>query len=346
MICDMPVAKQISFRRALTKYPVVAAFGISLLIHSGLYVGWRLGKHLGLWQYKMTFLQKLLPSQNSLPRLVEIKKLTPPQERRQVPMTFVEIDPAQAAAEPPKDTKYYSTVSTVAANPDPRLETEVPKFDGEQEKMVRTLDNPKPQLHPLQPSRPKENPPPEPVEAAPKPKVSEPKGDIELAKITPVEVKAGEKNDDAKEIEPTKPTHVRPRTIAAALQQNPALVGKKMKQEGGVRRAHLNSSLDVKASPFGDYDSAFISGVQQRWYDLLEEHGFALHTGKVVLDFRLTYDGRITDMKVNDNTVGELLGWTCQKAVQDPAPFGKWPSDMRKMVGADFREVRFTFYYD
>src|SRR5712691_9571486 len=123
MICNMPVANQISFRRALTRYPVVAAFGISLLIHSGLYVGWRMGKHLGLWQYRMAFLQKLLPSPNSLPRLVEIKKLTPPQEKQQIPMTFVEVDPAQAAAEPPKDTKYYSTVNSVAANPDSRLET-------------------------------------------------------------------------------------------------------------------------------------------------------------------------------------------------------------------------------
>jgi len=31
--------------------------------------------------------------------------------------------------------------------------------------------------------------------------------------------------------------------------------------------------------------------------------------------------------------------------VLDPAPYGVWPSDMRRMVGANFRDVTFTFYY-
>jgi hypothetical protein len=46
-----------------------------------------------------------------------------------------------------------------------------------------------------------------------------------------------------------------------------------------------------------------------------------------------------------ENTVGELLGYVCQKAITDPSPFAPWPSDMRRMVGANFREIAFTFYY-
>ena len=45
------------------------------------------------------------------------------------------------------------------------------------------------------------------------------------------------------------------------------------------------------------------------------------------------------------NDVGELLGLNCQKALLDSAPFEKWPSDMRRLVGADYRELGLTFFY-
>ena len=54
---------------------------------------------------------------------------------------------------------------------------------------------------------------------------------------------------------------------------------------------------------------------------------------------------RISDMMVMQNTVGDLLGYVCQKAVMDPAPYAQWPTDMRAMVGLDYREITFTFYY-
>jgi len=65
----------------------------------------------------------------------------------------------------------------------------------------------------------------------------------------------------------------------------------------------------------------------------------------VTLRFHLNYDGRITDMEVLENNVGDLLGYVCQKAIEDPAPFAAWPSDMRRMVGMNYREITFTFYY-
>jgi len=37
---------------------------------------------------------------------------------------------------------------------------------------------------------------------------------------------------------------------------------------------------------------------------------------KVVVDFRLTYDGRITDMKIQENEAGEILGMLCQSDPQ------------------------------
>jgi hypothetical protein len=107
--------------------------------------------------------------------------------------------------------------------------------------------------------------------------------------------------------------------------------------------------VDAKASPFGDYDYAFIRAVEQRWYQLLDNsqyHYMMDRQGKVVLTFRLHFDGRITDLEADSNTAGEILGLLCQRAIKDPAPFARWPTEMRKAVQSDYREVKFTFYYD
>jgi hypothetical protein len=144
-----------------------------------------------------------------------------------------------------------------------------------------------------------------------------------------------------------QPEQPRPRTIKQALaQQSHQLPGQQMKQDGGMRRAALVSSLDVKATLFGDYDARFIDAVTQRWYGLLDSRQFAMdRTGKVTLRFHLNYDGSIVDMKVLENTVGDVLGYVCQKAVTDPAPFAAWPAEMRRMIGENYREITFTFYY-
>ena len=119
-----------------------------------------------------------------------------------------------------------------------------------------------------------------------------------------------------------------------------------MKQEGGVRRRMDTSLFNTVATPYGAYDSMLISMIRQHWYDLLDERSYALDSrGKVVLQFVLHPDGRITDMKVAENTAGEVLGIVCQKAVLDPAPFPAWPTEMRRLIGEE-RPIPFTFYYD
>jgi hypothetical protein len=135
--------------------------------------------------------------------------------------------------------------------------------------------------------------------------------------------------------------------MAEAARRKGALPSERMKQEGGVKQFGLASTLDVKATPFGSYDAAIIAAIRQHWYNLLESRPFAAnYSGKVVLEFRLNSDGSVSHMKMNENTVTDILGLLCQRAVQEPAPFAKWPADLRRMVGKEYREVRFTFYYN
>ncbi|HKS37756.1 MAG TPA: hypothetical protein VJW76_11240 [Verrucomicrobiae bacterium] len=290
----------------------------SLATHTVLFAGWFLLGVLVVAAHRAT-IEKLQQLQ-----LAELKRA------QEVPeLTFVEVPPDQASPEPPKDTKFYSSANAQAANPDVEIDTTVPKLDGSQDKVLKTADAQRPQAQPLQPSPPPEPKPDEKVakdESKPDP---EEKGDLALAKPT--------------EQEP--PKRERPRKLADVKPQETAMAGKKTKQDGGVRRAQIVASLDVKATPFGAYDAAIIAAIQKRWYDLLDQSTFPPRTGRVVIEFRLYADGRITDLKVTEEDVGDILTVYCRRAISDPAPYGPWPSDMRRMIGKEYRDVKFTFYY-
>ncbi|HUR47787.1 MAG TPA: hypothetical protein VMZ27_18020 [Candidatus Saccharimonadales bacterium] len=338
----MQWAKANNLRNFMVRQPLLLALTASLLIHVSLYGGWRLGKHLHWWDHQATWLLNVFKKKPKPLTPAQLQQLAAAvQPKREIPLTFVEVDPSTVALEPPKEAKYYGAKNSTAANPDPVIQSLKPKVDGKQDKVVRLEDVKKPQ--PLQPAPPEKEQPKKPENTLqptqPAQKKPDP-GDLAMAK--PVEkIKAP---DGAAQMgTPEKPKE-KPRTLAAARAQK-NLVGEQMKQEGGSKlRGKL--AFDVKATPFGSYDAQFIAMVQQRWFDLLESTQFGQRSGKVVLEFHLYYDGRITDMKVNGNEVGELLGLLCQRAILDPAPYAKWPDDMRRMVAANFREVTFTFYYN
>ena len=269
-------------------------------------------------------------------------KINPPAPQ-EPPLLFVEVNPAQAVTEAPKHAKYYSSKSAKAANPDAAQETATPKISGTQTHVVKTEDTSRVQAAPPRPAappQPKAEPQPEPPAEAP-PKTTHTPGDLALAKPEP-KLQPNDNNS----LNPT--TQPKPRTVAEALarQQAHLLVGEKMKQDGGIRHRAIEPSFDVLGSKFGEYDSIIIAAIQSRWYSLLDSQRLTRGTGKVTIEFHLNYDGSTSDFQVLDNTVGELLGILCERAIRDPAPFAPWPSDMRRLVGANYREVKFTFFYD
>lgn len=283
---------------------------------------------------------------------------------------FVNVSPAQATPEPPKDAKYYSDKNSRAANPNADKITETPKIDGKHPEIVKTEDVPRQKFTPLQPSPPPEPPketqppapkppkeapppPPEPPKETKPPPLEPPKteqaeakpkpaytpGDLTLAKPSPA---PSPTVGDANEVKPERPRKLS--QVPTELREA-KMPGEKMKQDGGVPRREIVPAFDTRATPFGAYDAALVRAISDRWYTLLDERDYASDSrGKVVLQFRLHYDGRVTDVNMAENTAGEVLGLLCQKAVQDPAPFAAWPSDMRRTLG-DIRNIQFTFYY-
>jgi len=343
--------------RHLLSASIGRAFAISVIIHFLFIATLEVGSRLGWWKH--SFLPAMLQSKayQELLKAIEQRKNQPPPEKQEPPETqlvFVEVDPAQAAPEAPKQAKYYSSQNSIASNPNTQIETASPKIEGNQDKVAKTFDT-------LKPEQPKEaKPPPKPENKSqivkvepkpqpekpvqppekPKPKEPEPKleqGDLLMARAAP-------KPPPQPPAEQAKP---RPKTLAEAMAQKGIIQGQKMRQEGGVRRHSLQSNLDAKATPFGSYDAAFIAAVQARWFSLLDQRDFVGNSsGKVVLEFRLNKDGRILDMRVSESTVPEFLSWLCQRAVLDPAPYMAFPADLRRLYSGDSRDIRFTFYYN
>jgi len=284
---------------------------LSLAAHLLTWGGYEAGKDLGWWRvwHWPAWLQRLTEKINAVP----VREV-----HEEPPLEFVTVE--QPSTEPPlEDTKYFSTRNSRAANPDVDKDTDKPKLNGKQTDVPKTEDVPRPVFNTPQPA----------ATAQPQPAMNS--GDLTLGK-PPVEQPA--------------PTPDRPRTLnEARAQLARQFPGLQMRQEGGVRNHAVGPALNVKVTGFAEYDERFIEAVSQHWYDLLDSQQFALdRTGKVTLRFHLNYDGSVSEMKFSENTVGDLLGYVCQKAITDSEPFERFPSDMRAKLG-NFADVQFTFYY-
>ena len=319
-------------RALAVRHPLATAFAISLVLHMFFFGFWKMGKHFGWWEHQATWLMNWHKKRMAKPPRTFLKFPDIASARQpEVRLTFVEVDPSTPSTEPPPDAQFYGLKNTKAANPD-EANADLPKLDGNQQKVMRTETVPKPKPFPLQPAVEQAN---DEKEEEPKPNANQTLGDMAKAKPSTDSVQLGTGEAEKRQ---------RPRTLQEARARN-QLAGEKTKVDSGAK-LRGKVSLGVKVTPFSSYDAAFIAAVQQRWYDLIDSSQFAQRSGKVVLEFKLTYDGRIMDLRVNDNEVGEILSLLCQRAILDPAPYARWPDDMRRMIGNNHREVTFTFYYN
>lgn len=354
-------------RRLMPEPPsaVSKALAWSLLFHLCLLFTLEIGGRLGWWKHllRLSLASETEPAREMIVEFVEV-----PAARTEPTMTFIEVPPTQAAEEAPPEAKLYSSLNSRAANPDPTKNLDVPEIKGTQDKVARTTDSTAPRPVPV-------SPPPVPAETAtttlplqPAPRVPEQSVLREQPKLERKDVPAIPKEPGSLAVTQTAPANesaspatpatepapvpVRrrpPRTLdQVLLASNPAISpGEKVRQSGGARRNATEASFDVKSTEFGAYDAAVVAAISKRWYDLLEARVVSTAMrGRVVLEFRLNSDGRITDMLERENNVSPELGLICQRAVAEPARYATWPAALRAIVGKDYRQVRFTFYYN
>ena len=269
---------------------------------------------------KFDLLQRLYPHAKAKAMPVQ------PVVQNTEPEIFMDVD--RSSSEAPQTAKYYSDKNSRAASKESG-DSNVPKLNGTQTDFMKLENSLRPQVSKAQS--------PSEEQLA--------KNETQPQSVQPGDWSLAKPQDSPEQKNNSKPSHpLKLQQVHA--QQSGLKPGPQSQTEGGTRRISNDSSFDVKATPFGDYDRRIITAVQQRWDDLLDSQRFASdRTGKVTVRFNLNYDGSISDVEILQNTVGELLGYVCQQAIAEPAPYEKWPSDMRRMVGANFREITFTFLY-
>jgi hypothetical protein len=322
---------------------LLKALIFSLALHLLLFGTWRGGKDAGWWHHAA--LPKWIHVTPALLKPLALKKVAPPPRPSPPPqLTFIDVDPALADATPPKAPKFYSANNSSAANPHPK-KAATPEINGHQTRYVKTTDNVKLHPEPMHPSPPRKEPTAQ-TETKPAPQKTYVPGDLAMAK--PRE-KAQEGTSitvapaDAQPTPKPEPVHTRPRTIAEAMAQH-GITGERSHQEGGVQQLRMDSTVDAVKTPYGDYDQEFIDAVRNHWYQLLENVTVD-GTGKVVIEFRLLPDGRITHLQIAQTDMSDLLSLVCQRAIQEPAPYKPWPLEMRSAIPKEYRDVTFTFYY-
>src|SRR6266699_176270 len=120
-----------------------------------------------------------------------------------------------------------------------------------------------------------------------------------------------------------------------------------MKIRGG---AHLHGTILPACfgwvTTIGAYVWFLVAGVQQCWDNILDETISPTRPGKVIVEFRLHSDGYVTDVRILETNVGEMQSLFCQRAIEKPAPFARWPDGMQNELGRNNRLLKFTFYYE
>src|SRR3982751_1103219 len=106
------------------------ALVISLFLHLTIFETYQAGKKYGWWE--QIHVPSWLKSPKMLTEILKQEQAAKPPPSIEVPLVFVDVSPAQATAEPPKKTEYYSDKNSQAANPDPKEETSKPKIEGKQ----------------------------------------------------------------------------------------------------------------------------------------------------------------------------------------------------------------------
>ena len=354
--------------------PVIWALALSAGIHVLATVGWLATVVLvqAHPEWFPRWLQKavLPPSQAAAtPPPLEMAEYRSRPDEYEIPLSFIEVDPALVVADSPKNPQFQSTANTLAQNiaaPNPQLNQ--PFVGGTQEKYAKTFETERAQPK----SEPKPDEPPD-VELAdvdrtkqeskpaqlqqvavlPQPAATPPKGEVLQLALAPT---GPPQPVEKRPVAPRPPAEAQPpqepqrpsrrqakKSLAEVRQTKGILVGEPMKQDGGVDRRGI-PAFNVTRGPMGEYGRRMWEAVQQKWYSILDERRFAgEHIGKVVVTFRLAPDGTVMDVKAIEDSAGEAI--FCETAIMVAASFGNWSNEMRSTYGPKPLDCTCVFWY-
>jgi TonB family protein len=100
-------------------------------------------------------------------------------------------------------------------------------------------------------------------------------------------------------------------------------------------------------TPSGLYQKEITNRIGRLWYALTEKEMDSLSTGTVRLNFRVSSNGVVRNIKIVSNSASDDFGELCVRAVME-AKLPPMPDAVRRQIGQDWLEVdnvRFTLYF-
>jgi hypothetical protein len=121
------------------------------------------------------------------------------------------------------------------------------------------------------------------------------------------------------------------------------ITGPLMRSEGSARRRG-SLSIDATFSEFGEYEQQFYAAIQTGWYQEIEFFQPIDTATRVVIQFTLHADGRVTDVKTVQSTASKVATFICETAISKRSPFRPWTKEMVQVFGQE-RTLNVAFYY-
>jgi outer membrane biosynthesis protein TonB len=263
---------------------------------------------------------------------------------------FIETEKANESADKPKDQTFESNANSLAASQLPATgdlplpsqdgkDLPVPNFQTRDFSLPTQGSEPQPQATPAPESKP--SPPPK---SQPTPAPSAPAEPEQLAMLTstpPPPLKP-------EESEPSPPPEVAataPPPAPRPKPQTPASNYQAQKQQTRIAGSISNrgpSSVNAVGTPLGRYQKLMYDAVGARWYQHTAERRDLISIGTTRLTFSIDRSGRVTNLRVVENTANEAFAIVCLQSVQE-LKLPPIPEDVASTLPSEGLQQELTF---
>ena len=278
---------------------------------------------------------------------------------------FMETEKIKESAEKPKDQTFESNANSVAASKQPATgDLPLPSQDGK-DRPVTNLDThdfslqtqgaqpqpepqqtPQPELKPTAattpPPKSKPSEPPKFTPSPPPVATPEPEQFAMLTATPPPPLKAPE---DAEASPPPDVAASAAPLVPRPKPQAPASSYQSQKEQTRIAGSISNrgpSSVNAVGTPLGRYQKQMYDAVGARWYQHTAEKRDLISIGTTRLTFSIDRSGRVTNLKVAQNTANEAFATVCLQSVQE-LKLPPIPEDVASTLPSEGLQQELTF---
>ena len=260
---------------------------------------------------------------------------------------FVDVDKSKESAEKPKEQTFESNANSLGASQSkPSGDLPLPSQDGK-DLPVRDLETHDFSLatqgstpQPQQPSPPPETKPSPPPAQKPTP---DPEQLAMLTSTPPPPNKAPEESpsltpESAASVTPPPPA---PRPKPEMPASNYRAQRQQTRIAGSISRQGP-SSVNAVGTPLGRYQKQMYDAVGARWYQHMQQRQDLVSIGTARLSFSIDRSGRVTNLKVIENTANEAFASVCLQSVQE-LKLPPIPEDVASTLPSEGLQAELTF---